>query len=394
MPPLDSTRPSDKSLFSMYAFDPAEDSTKNKATKASRAEDIIDVSYVLSPVRVLSQKAFEQEAEMPEAEDDRPTFFVRKAMNTKADQDEGWFYDIDWQEVYERALTSGNWELQTGQKAAETRSKAAKTKPTKAKKEQKTPKRIAKKAVKEVAANLPVPKAATPRASRQSSVDTEAQEASSEEEELSSSSSEEEVSEAENYAEEDEDDSEDEGMLSEASTSSEEAKPAELSADDSEDDVFSSRTASGRKRKTSAKGPSPKKRRTTAGPVLLKPSAATLRKAKERAARQQQRLADRQARRLQPRKPHIQLATGANANASPFERARAALHVGCTPDYLPCRDEEYAEIEAYLEDAIDEGVGSCICTPEWPLRRSAADELLQTSLACQVLERRRPCDRS
>lgn len=46
---------------------------------------------------------------------------------------------------------------------------------------------------------------------------------------------------------------------------------------------------------------------------------------------------------------------------SPFERARAVLHVGCTPDYLPCRDEEYAEIEAYLEDAIDEGVGSCIC---------------------------------
>jgi len=50
-----------------------------------------------------------------------------------------------------------------------------------------------------------------------------------------------------------------------------------------------------------------------------------------------------------------------DANLTPFQRARAALHVGATPDYLPCRDVEYAEIEAHLEDAIEEGVGLCHC---------------------------------
>ena len=353
----------------MYAFDPTEDSTKSKATKASRAEDIIDVSYILDPIRVISHSAFEKEsADLDESTEDdgRPTFFIRKAMNAKAEQGEGWFYDIEWQDVYERALTSGNWELQTAAEKPKKAAKAEKGKkapPTK-KGKQATPKKIAKKAIKEISATLPVPvKEDTPRASRQSSVDTEMQEASSEDEE--SSSSEDEASEAEVYAEdgEEDDESEDEGMLSAASSSDDE-EAAQVSSEDDEDDVFGSRTASGRKRKGAQKGSTPKKRKVgTAAPVLLKPSAATVRKAKERAARQQQRLAERQARRLKPRQPYTQPKTAAGSDASPFERARAALHVGCTPDYLPCRDEEYAEIEAYLEDAIDEGVGSCICKP-------------------------------
>lgn len=46
---------------------------------------------------------------------------------------------------------------------------------------------------------------------------------------------------------------------------------------------------------------------------------------------------------------------------TPFQHARAILHVGATPDQLPCREQEFTEIEAYLEDAVDEGTGSCIC---------------------------------
>jgi hypothetical protein len=44
-----------------------------------------------------------------------------------------------------------------------------------------------------------------------------------------------------------------------------------------------------------------------------------------------------------------------------FQRARAALHVSATPEFLPCRADQYADIESYLEDAIVEGRGSCIC---------------------------------
>lgn len=148
------------------------------------------------------------------------------------------------------------------------------------------------------------------------------------------------------------------------------------------DDVFGSRSASSRKRKAGSSKTSPikggKLGRTSRGGrskydndvgdeiVVLKPSAATLRKNAALAERRQRRLAERQARRLQPRLPLVQQRNSGvegvdTADMTPFEKARAALHVGCTPDYLPCRDGEYAEVEAYLEDAIDEGVGSCIC---------------------------------
>ncbi len=227
--------------YRMYTFDPTEDSTKSKATKASRAEDIIDVSYILDPIRVISHEAFEKEQANADAlnEDDaRPTFFIRKAMNAKADQGEGWFYDIEWQDVYERALTSGNWELKTAAEKPKKPAKAEKGKKaaTNKKGKQTTPKKIAKNVIKEISATLPVPvKEDTPRASRQSSVDTEMQEASSDNEE--SSSSEEDESEAEVYAEDDdeaEEDSDDEGMLSVASSSDDE-EAAQVSSEDDED---------------------------------------------------------------------------------------------------------------------------------------------------------------
>lgn len=152
-----------------------------------------------------------------------------------------------------------------------------------------------------------------------------------------------------------------------------EDEPEPSSEDD--DDVFGPRTASGRKRKTTRKSgragkasPAKRQRRsaTSNNAPLLRPSAAMLRKQAARAERQAQRIAERQARRLQPRLPAVQrrysgAAGDASMQSSPFGKARAVLHVGCTPDYLPCRDNEYAEIEAYLEDAIDEGIGSCIC---------------------------------
>ena len=171
----------------------------------------------------------------------------------------------------------------------------------------------------------------------------------------------------------DEEDLSEEGVY-ERSSSEDSAQAGDSDPSDDED-VFGPVTASGRKRKigvrgtASGKGGTAAKRRRgglsgSARPIL-KPSAATVRKMAARAARQQQRLAERQARRLKPRLPFVQQRhIGLGPDGRPlgsFEKARAVLHVGCTPDYLPCRDGEYAEIEAYLEDAIDEGVGSCIC---------------------------------
>ncbi|KAI8455459.1 origin recognition complex subunit 1 [Phakopsora pachyrhizi] len=44
----------------------------------------------------------------------------------------------------------------------------------------------------------------------------------------------------------------------------------------------------------------------------------------------------------------------------PWARARQILHVSSTPDWLPCREEEFAELEAALEDSIEENIGCCI----------------------------------
>jgi len=44
-----------------------------------------------------------------------------------------------------------------------------------------------------------------------------------------------------------------------------------------------------------------------------------------------------------------------------FEHARNRLHVKAVPDTLPCREDEFMEIQEHLESAIEEGTGSCIC---------------------------------
>lgn len=207
-----------------------------------------------------------------------------------------------------------------------------------------------------------------------------------------------------------ENEEEDDFDLDIPSSSEDEASKKDEESDYEDDDVFGSRSASARKRKAGTKG-SPSKRAKAGGSsrrrsrydndvgndvVVLRPSAATLKKNAALAERRQQRLAERQARRLQPRLPLVQQRNlgldNVESNMSPFEKARTVLHVGCTPDYLPCRDEEYAEVEAYLEDAIDEGVGSCICeltlvSVYLPCSRL----LLQISLVCREQERLQQC---
>ena len=94
----------------MYTFDPSEALTKSTSSKNSWAEDTHDVSYIHSKIRILSHAAFLAESKEVAAVDEN-TFFIRKALNTKAEQADGWFYDVEWQDLYEKASASGNWEL-------------------------------------------------------------------------------------------------------------------------------------------------------------------------------------------------------------------------------------------------------------------------------------------
>lgn len=42
------------------------------------------------------------------------------------------------------------------------------------------------------------------------------------------------------------------------------------------------------------------------------------------------------------------------------QRAKRLLHVGATPESLPCREEQFEEVAACLEDAVQEGLGGCV----------------------------------
>lgn len=44
-----------------------------------------------------------------------------------------------------------------------------------------------------------------------------------------------------------------------------------------------------------------------------------------------------------------------------YALARERLHVSAVPDSLPCREDEFMEIAGYLENAIQEDSGLCIC---------------------------------
>ncbi|KAG0152312.1 hypothetical protein CROQUDRAFT_667217 [Cronartium quercuum f. sp. fusiforme G11] len=58
--------------------------------------------------------------------------------------------------------------------------------------------------------------------------------------------------------------------------------------------------------------------------------------------------------------PTISHQQNIGSTTDPWARARQILHVSSTPEWLPCREEEFAELEAALEDSIDESSGCCM----------------------------------
>jgi len=45
----------------------------------------------------------------------------------------------------------------------------------------------------------------------------------------------------------------------------------------------------------------------------------------------------------------------------PYQRALRLLHVGATPDSLPCREEEFVDVLSRVEDGVEGGGGGCLC---------------------------------
>ncbi|KAF9428484.1 Origin recognition complex, subunit 1 [Podila epigama] len=68
----------------------------------------------------------------------------------------------------------------------------------------------------------------------------------------------------------------------------------------------------------------------------------------------------RRTKTLVVQKPTSQRTIEATAPQTDFEHARNRLHVKAIPDTLPCREDEFAEIEDQLRCAIEDGTGSYI----------------------------------
>ncbi len=45
----------------------------------------------------------------------------------------------------------------------------------------------------------------------------------------------------------------------------------------------------------------------------------------------------------------------------PYERALRLLHVGATPESLPCREEEFVDVLSKVEEGLEGGGGGCLC---------------------------------
>lgn len=108
-----------------------------------------------------------------------PVYFIRKAMNTKFDVNDGWYFDIDWQTVYEKSRATGNWELKTGKSKKKTsakgKGKADKKEKSDVSQSAKKRRKVVKSLVKDVTQTLPKKLKEDDedaRSSRASSVDT------------------------------------------------------------------------------------------------------------------------------------------------------------------------------------------------------------------------------
>lgn len=155
---------------------------------------------------------------------------------------------------------------------------------------------------------------------------------------------------------EEEDGSEDEEEGSDADIEDVEAK------DDVEDeDVEAGKTSTPRKRKAKTVGVVKGKKKRRIATTTKSGSVATPSKGR---------------RKAHPKSSTSNLpATIAPEDlpTDPYQRALRLLHVGATPDSLPCREEEFVDVLSRVEEGVEGGGGGCLCGSVFLADRRLAD---------------------
>jgi origin recognition complex subunit 1 len=80
---------------------------------------------------------------------------------------------------------------------------------------------------------------------------------------------------------------------------------------------------------------------------------------------------------------------------NPYERALRLLHVGATPESLPCREEEFVDVLSRVEEGVETGGGGCLCmfTVDCSLESQNAGAYFQISPVSLEQARPRPSTR-
>jgi len=94
-------------------------------------------------------------------------------------------------------------------------------------------------------------------------------------------------------------------------------------------------------------------RAKTARVSQKKKEHAVAKSGRKKAPDRQSKTSSKQVEERQPVKKEAEI-------IDPWERARKILHVSSTPSWLPCREEEFAELEGALTESIEESSGCCL----------------------------------
>ncbi|BGP53848.1 hypothetical protein JCM8202_006043 [Rhodotorula sphaerocarpa] len=153
-----------------------------------------------------------------------------------------------------------------------------------------------------------------------------------------------------------EEDASDSGFSSESDESSEDD---DFDVDDEDDDAAGPSTPSKKKRALQVPTPTSSARKRgrsdTGGVTRVVKRRKTAAKAKIRKRKQKSATAGASHNPLPPLLQSAHLET-----LTPFERAKALMHVSATPEALPCREEQRDQIRSFLEDSILGRSGGCL----------------------------------
>lgn len=145
--------------------------------------------------------------------------------------------------------------------------------------------------------------------------------------------------------------SDDEGSVASAGSDAEDDDEMDVDAGAEEDDDEAEKPI--RKRGRPAKGASTPRVKKTKTTVPRKRKRAE--EPKEPTRRRRAPHAKASASHLPPTVEIDSLPT------DPYERALRLLHVGATPESLPCREEEFVDVLSRVEEGIEGGGGGCLC---------------------------------